>query len=240
MPTSATACASFCGSSGSSGGAGNAVFTAQNLQARVQVSPITMNVAVPPFQHSGMFGQCASSQTVWSLCLLRISLMPRKGSLVSSLILSHSGFASCRSAMILVMPKRKEIKTYWLLRGLFPLGQRQQLLVLLRAAELFPGLLVVVEGDAAAPDLSLPVLVHLLQKGGVLGVVPHLELDELHAQLLLHLPDLGQVGMAVVAFSPGKHDQSSLVVGYGHRFSPGKRAERALFKGFSLGWEKVH
>lgn len=48
------------------------VLTAQNLQPRVHVSPISMMVAVavwpsPPPQHSPMFGQRASSQTVCSL-----------------------------------------------------------------------------------------------------------------------------------------------------------------------------
>jgi hypothetical protein len=46
--------------SASSGGAGAwSVFTAQNLQPRVHVSPRTMMVPVPPFQHSPMFGHCA-------------------------------------------------------------------------------------------------------------------------------------------------------------------------------------
>ena len=39
--------------------------TAQYEQARVQTSPRIMNVAVPWFQHSPMFGHWASSQTVW-------------------------------------------------------------------------------------------------------------------------------------------------------------------------------
>ena len=38
--------------------------TAQYEQARVQTSPRIMNVAVPWFQHSPMFGHCASSHTV--------------------------------------------------------------------------------------------------------------------------------------------------------------------------------
>ena len=40
--------------------------TAQYAQFRVQTSPRIMNVAVPCSQHSPTFGQCASSQTVWS------------------------------------------------------------------------------------------------------------------------------------------------------------------------------
>ena len=42
------------------------VLTSQNPQALVQVSPIIMNVAVPIDQHSYIFGQDASSQTVLS------------------------------------------------------------------------------------------------------------------------------------------------------------------------------
>ena len=40
--------------------------TAQNPQRRVQTSPRIMKVAVRSSQHSPMFGQRASSQTVWS------------------------------------------------------------------------------------------------------------------------------------------------------------------------------
>ena len=63
----------FLGSSGSSGPGFLAVLTEQNLQPRVQVSPISMIVAVavpsPPPQHSPTFGQRASSHTVASLDL---------------------------------------------------------------------------------------------------------------------------------------------------------------------------
>jgi len=38
--------------------------TAQKRQARVQTAPRIMKVAVPRSQHSPMFGQFASSQTV--------------------------------------------------------------------------------------------------------------------------------------------------------------------------------
>ena len=40
--------------------------TAQKRQARVQTSPRIMKVAVPRLQQSKMFGQRASSHTVWS------------------------------------------------------------------------------------------------------------------------------------------------------------------------------
>jgi len=42
------------------------VLTAQKRQPQVQVSPMTIKVAVPPLQHSPMLGQRASSQTVES------------------------------------------------------------------------------------------------------------------------------------------------------------------------------
>ncbi len=54
------------GSPASSGGGWAAVFTWQKRQPRVQTSPISMTVAVPPPQHSPTFGQLASWQTVWS------------------------------------------------------------------------------------------------------------------------------------------------------------------------------
>jgi hypothetical protein len=50
--------------------------TAQYAQARVQTSPRIMKVAVPWFQHSPMFGHCASSHTVWSFSS-RISVFRR-------------------------------------------------------------------------------------------------------------------------------------------------------------------
>ena len=50
--------------SSSSNQVGRPVLTAQNPHARVQVSPRIMIVAVRWSQHSPMFGQRASSQTV--------------------------------------------------------------------------------------------------------------------------------------------------------------------------------
>uniref|UniRef100_UPI00352516E4 hypothetical protein n=1 Tax=Salmonella enterica TaxID=28901 RepID=UPI00352516E4 len=44
------------GSNGSGGGGFASVFTAQNIQPRVHVSPRSMIVPVPPFQHSPMLG----------------------------------------------------------------------------------------------------------------------------------------------------------------------------------------
>ena len=66
-PHCATASAVLNGSAGSGLGGAASVLTAQNLQPRVHVSPRSMIVPVPPFQHSPMFGQRASSHTVASL-----------------------------------------------------------------------------------------------------------------------------------------------------------------------------
>ena len=61
----ATCRATRAGSSGSKK-VGLPVLTLQKPQRRVQVSPRIMNVAVPRSQHSPMFGQAASWQTVCS------------------------------------------------------------------------------------------------------------------------------------------------------------------------------
>src|SRR6266481_3549000 len=61
----ATASATRKGSSSSGGPTGLPEGTAQNPQARVQMSPRIMKVAVPCSQHSPMLGQRALSQTVW-------------------------------------------------------------------------------------------------------------------------------------------------------------------------------
>jgi len=53
------ASAVFQGSCSSGGGGSESVFTAQKRHPLVQVSPSTMIVPVPPFQHSPMFGHCA-------------------------------------------------------------------------------------------------------------------------------------------------------------------------------------
>jgi len=62
-PMTATASATRRGSS-SSFHSGRPVLTAQKPQARVQVSPRIMTVAVRCSQHSPMLGHMASSQTV--------------------------------------------------------------------------------------------------------------------------------------------------------------------------------
>src|ERR1700722_15279772 len=62
----ATASATRKGSSSSGGAAGLPLGTAQNPQARVQIFPKIMKVAVPCSQHSPMFGQRALSHTVFN------------------------------------------------------------------------------------------------------------------------------------------------------------------------------
>jgi hypothetical protein len=67
------------GSNGSGGGGLASVLTAQNMHPRVHVSPSSMIVPVPPFQHSPMFGHCASSHTVckFKFCKLSFTLAYR-------------------------------------------------------------------------------------------------------------------------------------------------------------------
>lgn len=69
------------------------VLTAQNLQPRVQVSPMSMMVAVavwpsPPPQHSPMLGQRASSHTVCSFSSR--SLACRKSTMAHKMHLNSS------------------------------------------------------------------------------------------------------------------------------------------------------
>jgi hypothetical protein len=53
---------------GGSSGFGLPVATLQKAQARVQISPMIIMVACLTVQHSPMFGQAASSQTVVRPC----------------------------------------------------------------------------------------------------------------------------------------------------------------------------
>ena len=71
-PICFTALATLSGSFGSSA-VGMPVATLQKAQARVQISPMIMKVACFLSQHSPMFGQPASSQTVTRLCDFTIS-----------------------------------------------------------------------------------------------------------------------------------------------------------------------
>ena len=86
-----TACARCSGSSGSSGG-GAPTFTWQKRQARVHTSPISITVAVPPPQHSAMFGQRASSHTVASLVSRTMAFTRSYPSPCGSRTFSQSGF----------------------------------------------------------------------------------------------------------------------------------------------------
>ena len=54
------------------------VFTSQNAHPLVQVSPIIIKVACFLLQHSVIFGQLASWQTVFRLFLFTISLVLKK------------------------------------------------------------------------------------------------------------------------------------------------------------------
>ena len=68
----ATASATRLGSVGSSRPGSLPVATLQKEQARVQVSPMIIMVACLMVQHSPMFGQAASSQTVTRPCSFTI------------------------------------------------------------------------------------------------------------------------------------------------------------------------
>src|SRR3989344_230430 len=50
-----------------------------------------INVAVPPLQHSGILGQCASSHTVTKPNSFRVCLTPLNSSVSVSFIPNHSG-----------------------------------------------------------------------------------------------------------------------------------------------------
>ena len=66
--------------------------TSQNGQRRVQISPMIINVAVPPLKHSPRFGHCASSQTEASLCFRRVCLIRVTSGLIGILTRIQSGF----------------------------------------------------------------------------------------------------------------------------------------------------
>ena len=70
---------------------GQPVLTLQYEHALVHVSPKIMNVAVPRSQHSPMFGQAASSQTVFRLAFLIFLRISRKFSPPGALTLNQSG-----------------------------------------------------------------------------------------------------------------------------------------------------
>ena len=89
--SSFTAWARCSGSCGSSGG-GAPTFTWQKRQARVHTSPISITVAVPPPQHSAMFGQRASSHTVASFVSRTMPFTRSNPSPCGIRTFSHSGF----------------------------------------------------------------------------------------------------------------------------------------------------
>ena len=70
---------------------GHPVLTLQYEQARVQVSPNIINVAVPLSQQSPIFGQAASSQTVFRLAPEILDFREIKFSLPGDFTLNHSG-----------------------------------------------------------------------------------------------------------------------------------------------------
>ncbi len=70
---------------------GQPVLTLQYEHALVHVSPKIMNVAVPLSQHSPIFGQAASSQTVFRLAFLIFLRISRKFSPPGALTLNQSG-----------------------------------------------------------------------------------------------------------------------------------------------------
>src|SRR6185295_5284566 len=82
----------FSGSSLSILPLGLPVFTEQKRQPRVHTSPINMNVAVPPLQHSDMLGQRASWQTVAKFSDFNNSLISKYFSPAGARTLIHSGF----------------------------------------------------------------------------------------------------------------------------------------------------
>src|SRR5512140_2616110 len=89
--SSLTAFARFSGSAGSSGG-GAPTFTWQKRHARVQTSPMSITVAVPPPQHSATLGHRACSQTVDRRVRRTMSRTCSYVSPWGSRTLSHSGF----------------------------------------------------------------------------------------------------------------------------------------------------
>ena len=68
------------------------VSTEQNLQALVQTEPNNIKVAVPADQHSEIFGQCASSHTVFNLLPCTSFLIFAKLGSMPAFTLIHDGF----------------------------------------------------------------------------------------------------------------------------------------------------
>src|SRR4051812_28023850 len=92
-----------CSGSCTSGASGRPWATSQNGQRRVQMSPRIMKVAVPLPKHSAIFGQDASSQTVWRLRARRTSFTSwnlESGMAARTRI--HAGLASGARGTILI------------------------------------------------------------------------------------------------------------------------------------------
>ena len=106
---------------------GQPVFTLQYEQARVQVSPRIMNVAVPRSQHSPMFGHAASSQTVFKLAPLIFLRISRKLSPPGALTLNQSG----KRRSTVGDPVCSDLETN--VFRLFPFGQNQHVISVLLA-----------------------------------------------------------------------------------------------------------
>jgi hypothetical protein len=87
------AAATLPGSAGSSGN-GKPVLTLQKAQARVQVSPMIIMVAWRWVQHSPIFGQAASSQTVCNACSRTMDLVSAYSRLTGAFTRIHSGLRS--------------------------------------------------------------------------------------------------------------------------------------------------
>src|SRR5580765_8433774 len=90
--------------SSASGASGRPCATSQNGQRRVQMSPRIMKVAVPLPKHSAMFGQEASSQTVWRFCSRKMRLMSWKREFgLAARTRIHAGFANASRGTILIV-----------------------------------------------------------------------------------------------------------------------------------------
>jgi hypothetical protein len=86
--------------------------TAQKRQPRVQTSPRSMKVAVPPPQHSPMFGQRASSQTVWRSRSRRMPFRSAWTGPPGSRTLSQAGFGpgrTVRDALLMNLGRRESL-----------------------------------------------------------------------------------------------------------------------------------
>ena len=75
----------------------------------MQVSPRIMNVAVPLFQHSPMFGQLASSQTVFRPASFIKRFSSRYRGLPGGRTRSHGGFRVGRDSVLRIGRPRMSV-----------------------------------------------------------------------------------------------------------------------------------